>query len=132
MLEREAPMDSNKDVNSSSASSRKRSLVDWVQRQAVPRLGRSKHTIYCIQGLDAVLYGPKAAADAVTLCGLRPPRYLWYMLSGSTCDVIQFGVDLLLHYGLNLQNASVCWFLGFFVSVAFRHTFHRYLVFGKC
>jgi len=37
-----------------------------------------------IRGLDRVVNGTKPAADVVVVCGLKPLRYLWYMLSGGT------------------------------------------------
>lgn len=83
-----------------------------------------------ITGLDRVLFGTQPACEAVLVCGIHPPRYLCYMLSGFICDLIQFMIDIILHKVFLLQDASVCWALGFGLSVAFRHTSHRYLVFG--
>ena len=125
---------------------RRRRLVDWIQKQKVPRILRrynnrdtmlplkgaasSTDTVYFVSGLDRVLFGTVAAADAVLIAGVQPPRYLWYMLSGAICDVIQFSIDIFLHNALNFQDASVCWALGFMCSIVFRHTSHRYFVFG--
>ena len=83
-----------------------------------------------IAGLERVLFGTQPAAEAVTILGVHPPRYLCYMISGFVCDLIQFGIDFMLHIILHIEDASVCWALGFAISVAFRHTSHRYLVFG--
>jgi hypothetical protein len=127
--------DTNGHMSTNHFGTRRRAFVDWIQQQRLPKVlqpQKMQHEdIHLVQGLDRVLYGTLAAADAVTILGWKPPRYLWYMLSGFACDLIQFQVDLLLHYGLGLQDASVCWFLGFSISVLFRHTSHRYLVFGK-
>ena len=105
---------------------RKAGWIDWIQSK------KTKAGTPFIAGLDTVIYGRQAAADAVYLFGGQPPRYLWYMLSGFGCDIIQFHIDLMLHYGFGLEDASVCWALGFFASIVFRHSFHRYLVFGTC
>jgi putative flippase GtrA len=83
-----------------------------------------------ISGLDRVFFGTQPACEAMLICGFYPPRYLCYMVSGFICDIIQFFIDLMLHKVFLLEDASVCWALGFGISVSFRHTTHRYLVFG--
>jgi hypothetical protein len=113
----------------------RRKIVDWIQRQKLPQqLSRSSAAgaegVPIITGLDRVIFGTQSAAEAVQIAGFNPPRYLWYMLSGAMCDVIQFTMDVMLHYSLHIQDASTCWAIGFFLSVFFRHTSHRYLVFG--
>jgi hypothetical protein len=35
-----------------------------------------------VKGIDKVVNGSLPAADAVSLCGMKPLRYFWYMLSG--------------------------------------------------
>ena len=84
--------------------------------------------VYWIEGLDRVGFGTSAAAEVVRLAGVQPPRYLWYMLSGAMCDILQLCMDVLLH--THIEDASLCWAITFFLSVVFRHTSHRYLVFG--
>ena len=87
-----------------------------------------------LSGLEKVfIYGTHPAADAVLILGIQPPRYLCYMISGMICDVIQFMFDFLLHskHALGIRDASICWFVSFFISVFFRHTTLRYLVFGN-
>ncbi len=87
--------------------------------------------ISLVTGLDQVfLDGTMPASQAVKICGMRPPQYLWYMLSGSFCDLIQLFIDLLIHITFGIENASVCWILGFSLSILVRHSSHRYLVFG--
>jgi putative flippase GtrA len=71
----------------------------------------------------------QAAADAVSICGVYPPRYLFYMVSGFVCDIIQFVVDAILYKQVT-HDASTCWALSFTISIFFRHTTHSYLVFG--
>jgi putative flippase GtrA len=125
----------------SSKVTRQRKLVDWIQKQRLPKRRSSSNTnntsntaqqegVLVITGLDRVLYGNQSAAEAIQIAGVQPPRYLWYMLSGSGCDVIQFSMDLLLYYALNIQDASTCWAISFSLSVYFRHISHRWLVFG--
>lgn len=65
-----------------------------------------------ITGLERVVYGTQAAADVVSILGVRPPRYPFYMVSGFLCDLIQFAVDVFLHLFFNLQDPSICWALG--------------------
>ena len=106
-------------------------VIAWLESQRLPRfLRKDEEGAPIISGLGRVLYGTQPAAEVVTILGVRPPRYLCYMLSGFVCDLIQFVIDILLHLVLHLEDASVCWALGFGISVSFRHTTHRYLVFG--
>ena len=116
-------------------------VIAWLESLRVPkalalRLHRENVDIInadglaVVSGLDRVFFGTQPACEALLLCGFHPPRYLCYMVSGFLCDVIQFGIDLILHTVFLLENASVCWALGFAISVSFRHTSHRYLVFG--
>jgi hypothetical protein len=117
---------------------RTNSIVDWLQKQPVPLLRQHSRVyssnpdeaVFLITGLDRVVYGTVAAADSILIAGAKPPRYLWYMLSGACCDVIQFAIDVILHVIFDIQDASMCWALGFGFSIVFRHSFHRYLVFG--
>jgi hypothetical protein len=134
-----APLTNNDIHKYSSKVTRQRKLVDWIQKQRLPKR-RSSNTnntnaaasegVLLITGLDRVLYGNQSAAEAIQIAGVQPPRYLWYMLSGSGCDVIQFAMDILLHFALNIQDASTCWAISFSLSVYFRHMSHRWLVFG--
>ena len=87
-------------------------------------------SVYWIEGLDRVVFGTSSAAEVVRLAGVQPPRYLWYMVSGAMCDVIQLCMDIMLHTTQMIEDASACWAVTFFLSVLFRHSFHRYLVFG--
>jgi len=40
-----------------------------------------------VKGLDRVLSGAQPAAESVAICGIKPYRYFWYMLSGSKCNI---------------------------------------------
>ena len=105
--------------------------IIWLESLRLPRFMRNNEDgVPIINGLDRVLFGRQAAAEVVTILGVHPPRYLCYMVSGFVCDLIQFVVDVFLHLVLKLEDASLCWALGFGISVSFRHTSHRYLVFG--
>lgn len=86
-------------------------------------------SVFWIQGLDRVVFGTSSAAEVIRLVGVQPPRYLWYMVSGFVCDIIQLCMDVILSTYV-IDDASVCWATTFFLSVIFRHTSHRYLVFG--
>jgi hypothetical protein len=121
----------------SKSTTRRRKFVDWIQRQRLPN--RSSNTnntataaegVPFISGLDRVLFGTQSAAEAIQIAGIQPPRYLWYMLSGAMCDVIQFAMDVLLHFTFHIEDASTCWAISFSLSVYFRHMSHRWLVFG--
>lgn len=92
-----------------------------------------KNPIYIIQGLEHVFIKVPgdSCADSVRICGYQPYRYIWYMISGSSCDVIQFIMTLFIHYVLLIDDPTICWTIGFILSIVFRHTFHRYLVFGN-
>mmetsp|Transcript_14347 Transcript_14347/g.33399 ORF Transcript_14347/g.33399 Transcript_14347/m.33399 type:complete len:237 (+) Transcript_14347:210-920(+) len=109
-------------------------LLDWIEAQKVPaciamrRRSSLEDDPYIISGLKKVFSGSQPAAEVVRIAGVRPPRYLCYMVSGSGCDVIQFLMYVLLYE--QIRDASLCWALSFGGSIVFRHTTHRYLVFG--
>jgi putative flippase GtrA len=87
------------------------------------------HTVYWITGLDRVLFPPATCcAEEVYLVGWKPPRYLWYMISGAICDVLQLVLLYVLH--LYILDSATSWALAFCASIAVRHTTHRYFVFG--
>jgi len=49
------------------------------------------------KGIDRVVSGAQPAAEAVVICGIKPYRYFWYMLSGSKSAVIcDIDLDLLI------------------------------------
>lgn len=98
-------------------------VISWIQDRKI-------NSIALISGLDSVVYGTKAASETVRIMGIQPPRYIWYMLSGACCDIIQLCIDMLLFMTFHIEDASMCWAASFGLSVVFRHSFHRYLVFG--
>ena len=100
-------------------------VVDWIQSIRI-RNGP------LITGLDRVLIpgGTASCAEAVRIAGVQPPRYLWYMLSGSGCDILQLATLFALKTVVHLRDASMIWCLGFLINIPCRHTSHRYLVFG--
>lgn len=110
------------------------STITFLESLRLPKFLRGRDSTGegqpIIAGLERVLFGTQPAAEAVTILGVHPPRYLCYMVSGFVCDLIQFFIDFILHIIIHIEDASVCWAMGFAISVAFRHTSHRYLVFG--
>ena len=70
-------------------------------------------SVPCLSGVEKVPLGVPCAA-AVTLCGLRPPEYFWYSISGGLCDIVQLAVDAALTYrcvcacGARMRVACVC------------------------
>lgn len=139
---------SNKNHRGSTRQAALSAAISWLESLRVPKAleprtkisdrfpgdindnGSEKSGIPVISGLDRVCFGTQPVCEAVSVCGFHPPRYLCYMVSGFVCDVIQFGIDIILHKVFLLEDASVCWALGFGLSVSFRHSTHRYLVFG--
>lgn len=116
----------------SNVATRRRRIVDWIQTQYIPKAFTRQKTqvVPWVTGLDRVVFGSTSAAEAVTIAGIQPPRYLWYMISGFLCDILQFTFDFFLYHAFKVNDASLCWALSFFISIVFRHTSHRYLVFG--
>jgi len=98
--------------------------INWIQSL---RFGRNQTPL--VSGLDSVVFGTKAASEIVLLYGINPHQYVWFMLSGGICDTLQFIMDFLMHFWID--DASICWAVCFTLSIIFRHSTHRYLVFGK-
>jgi putative flippase GtrA len=119
---------SHKTATNSTTNSCMRRLVHCLQDTRVP--GR-RQDVPLVQGLDRMLLStvPPAAAEVIRLAGWHPPRYLWYMISGALCDVVQIATLFFLHRFV-VTNGTACWALGFLLSIPCRHTSHRYLVFG--
>uniref|UniRef100_A0A7S2A9H1 GtrA-like protein domain-containing protein n=1 Tax=Trieres chinensis TaxID=1514140 RepID=A0A7S2A9H1_TRICV len=150
-------MPSHGELTSDSQSRSIDTVVAWIQRiylprrfvRCCPRLFKknnpdgknsnnddndkehSVHDIPLISGVDHVVNGSLPASESIKICGIRPPRYLFYMLSGGLCDVLQLALDLFVHRVLVVEDPSLCWAIGFALSIVARHTSHRYLVFGK-
>eukprot|EP00957_Ditylum_brightwellii_P083339 6336420-Ditylum_brightwellii.AAC.1 len=90
--------------------------------QSVRCCGRS-----VIDGIESVIHGNIPASESVRICGIRPPRYFFYMVSGTLCDFVQFFIDYFLYKSIGLEDPSMCWALGFGLSIVVRHSSHRYL-----
>jgi hypothetical protein len=88
------------------------------------------NVLYIITGLGKVWYGTRPAAEVVKIVGFIPPRYICFMVSGCICDVVQF-IIYASFYWMIINDPSLCWMISFFGSIVFRHTSHRYLVFGN-
>lgn len=83
-----------------------------------------------LSGLDQVIGGQLPASECVKVCGVKPPQYLFYSVSGMACDVIQIIIDSILFHTAQIKDHSFCWSCSFVISILFRHSSHRYLVFG--
>jgi hypothetical protein len=69
------------------------------------------------------------------LCGrYKPPRFLFFGLSGSLCNLAQLGLDRMLLLLIGRDSAwyvpTVCWTASYTLSVALRHVSHSVFVFG--
>ena len=78
--------------------------------------------------------GSTSLADTCSLCGWRPPRFVFFAISGSMCNVVQLLLDRLLTSMLPedvwwIPTAS--WTLSYTLSVALRHYSHAWFVFGQ-
>jgi hypothetical protein len=92
---------------------------------------KKTETLYWITGLDKVVFENQSVAEAVKVAGYKPLPYLCYMLSGMVCDVFMLLFDFVLHFGLHWQDATVCWLIGFAVSIIPRHTALKIMCFGN-
>lgn len=75
-----------------------------------------------------------AMADRIRFCGGRKaPRYLWFMLSGGICDVLQFMLDGIISslYTLPYERDTVAWTIAYVLIIAIRQETHRFFVFGS-
>lgn len=70
--------------------------------------------------------------DKFTICGYKPPQYFWFVISGALCDVIQAILDYMVYniYVSEWERSTVCWTISYSLSIIFRHSSHRYIVFG--
>ena len=73
-------------------------------------------------------------ADSCLVCGRRPPRFLFFAISGSLCNIAQLALDRALLAMLPDDVwwiPTVCWTLSYTLSVSLRHASHAYFVFGQ-
>lgn len=70
--------------------------------------------------------------EKLKLFGYRIPQYFWFVLSGAFCDIFQAIIDYIVFhiYTYEWERATVCWTVGYTLSIIIRHTSHRILVFG--
>lgn len=68
-------------------------------------------------------------STSVLICGRRPPQFIFYAISGTLCDVIQLALDFFLAIFMGWDGTTT-WAVSFWLSIVFRHTSHRYIVFG--
>ena len=75
-------------------------------------------------------------ADHCTVCGRRPPRFVFFAISGSACNVAQLAMDrALLLLLADSQHSSTfastaCWTASYTLSISLRHASHSLFVFG--
>ena len=72
-------------------------------------------------------------AETCVVCGRRPPRFLFFVLSGSACNGVQLGLDRLLILALPEGRwwvPTLCWTLSYALSISVRFVSHAALVFG--
>ena len=72
-------------------------------------------------------------AETCVVCGRTPPRFFFFVLSGSACNGIQLGLDRLLILALPEGRwwvPTLCWTLSYALSISFRFVSHAALVFG--
>ena len=75
-----------------------------------------------------------ALADTCIICGLRPPRFVFFALSGSLCNIVQLILDRCLMVVMpdNIWWApTACWTLSYTLSISLRHVSHALCVFGQ-
>jgi len=78
--------------------------------------------------------GSLSLSDTCTVCGRRPPRFIFFAASGSLCNAAQ----LLLDRGLitllpehEWWAPTACWMLSYTLSISLRHFSHAFFVFGR-
>lgn len=71
--------------------------------------------------------------EKAQICGYRLPQYFWFVISGAICDIAQALLDYCISvlYTLEWEKATVCWTVSYTLSIAIRHTSHRFIVFGE-
>lgn len=71
--------------------------------------------------------------EKAQVCGHRLPLFVWFLFSGMLCDCAQalLGQLISLMYVLRWEKPTVCWAISYALSIAIRHTSHRYIVFGE-
>jgi|Transcript_68790 hypothetical protein len=71
-------------------------------------------------------------SQSCRLCGRKPPRFLFFALSGSICNAAQLAIDKIIMLFLPevWWAPTLCWTLSYALSVALRHTSHA--IIGGC
>ena len=73
-------------------------------------------------------------ADACIVCGRKPPRFVFFAVSGSLCNIAQLVLDRMLLAILPEDIwwiPTACWTLSYTLSVSLRHVSHAFFVFGQ-
>ena len=74
-------------------------------------------------------------AETVVICGKRPPRFVFFAVSGSLCNGAQLALDHCIWYSIGhlattWWGPTACWTASYALSVALRHGSHSIFVFG--
>ncbi len=75
-------------------------------------------------------------AETCLICGRRPPRFVFFAISGSLCNAAQLGLDRLIYHSLGDElvhswwGPTMCWSSSYMLSVSLRHVSHAAFVFG--
>ena len=72
-------------------------------------------------------------AQTCVVCGRTPPRFFFFVLSGSACNGVQLAIDRVLALVLPPNTwwvPTFCWTVSYAASVSFRFVSHAAIVFG--
>ena len=78
--------------------------------------------------------GSSSLADTCVVCGRQPPRFIFFALSGSLCNIAQLALDRALTLVLPPDvwwTPTASWTLSYTFTVPLRHLSHAYCVFGQ-
>ncbi len=101
-------------------------LLDFqVALVLIIRLFAAVHRIICLVEM-------LEHQERCQICGFRPPRYFWFVVSGFVCDMLQAVLDYIISivYTLQWERITVCWTVSYILSIWIRHFSHKMLVFG--
>ena len=71
-------------------------------------------------------------SQSCTCCGHKPPRFLFFAISGTLCNAAQLAMDRAIFVLLPeiWWAPTLCWTISYALSVALRHISHAVIVFG--
>ena len=83
---------------------------------------------------EVLMPGSSSLADTCVVCGRQPPRFIFFALSGSLCNIAQLALDRALTLVLPPDvwwTPTASWTLSYTFTVPLRHLSHAYCVFGQ-